>query len=897
MSTTTIHPKRAVRLLSGAIAGSMLGVSAAAVQAQEGGSAADTRVLEEVIVTAQRREERIQSVPIAITAFDNNSLRQLNITDPADLNGRVPGMMVSNGGQMRSANVIAIRGQGQNVGASAGVVNYFAEVPLIQGTSVPTQGGPGTFFDLESMQILRGPQGTLFGRNTTGGAVLLGPKKPSDAFEGYVQAQGGNYDDQEFEGAVSIPLIEDTLLVRLSYKDVQRDGFTEDVGPAPFGYNDVCQPMTSPLCGAFAPPGTRSAGFRGKEYDDQDYWHDRIGVLWRPTERVENYFVAYQAESKDNGTGFKFDGAGTGPNVANLTGNMAYNPSLVYIPGRNLFDPTVTQGILAAQNGLSERKTAMNVDQFTEIEAEAYINTLSIELTDNITLRNIVSYQSFDMRYNWDLDGSILPMLSQQPPVNGDPRNPFADVGEHGSNIDITQATGEAQLIGSLLEQQLDFVVGYYYAKSEPDGYNASGSFNAATLAPGGGSEIDNTSTAFYAQGTLHLGLLSDTLQRFRFTAGIRRTEDEIEGARFSTYYSDRVYFGPGQNDYDLPARRAELNSDEPTWTIGLDYEASDSMLLYGKVSRGYKAGAFNAIAPRKLTAEPEFVTSYELGAKTDFMIGDVPARVNASLFYLDYEDIQRSAADNYGVGSFQQEEYDRNGNGFIGDYVCVGPNGENFSASATCVDQGAIMFNADSATIQGLELEATIQPLENLDVSLSYSYMDGEYDDFTLTQWPDPLRGGTTMTSCDGPVTVPRLGQPEVEIDLSCIPFQLLPENIAALTARYSVPLGDGFGDLMLIGSVNYRGEVYSSATTHPNDDPRAMVDSYHVFNLSAEWNGIMGSNFDARAFVNNVADDTYRLSNYIGLQQASGFTNSIYGEPRMYGLSLRYRFGGAGG
>ncbi|MBK9665548.1 MAG: TonB-dependent receptor [Gammaproteobacteria bacterium] len=204
MSTTTIHPKRAVRLLSGAIAGSMLGVSAAAVQAQEGGSAADTRVLEEVIVTAQRREERIQSVPIAITAFDNNSLRQLNITDPADLNGRVPGMMVSNGGQMRSANVIAIRGQGQNVGASAGVVNYFAEVPLIQGTSVPTQGGPGTFFDLESMQILRGPQGTLFGRNTTGGAVLLGPKKPSDAFA-TSRRRAATTTTRNSKGAVGIP--------------------------------------------------------------------------------------------------------------------------------------------------------------------------------------------------------------------------------------------------------------------------------------------------------------------------------------------------------------------------------------------------------------------------------------------------------------------------------------------------------------------------------------------------------------------------------------------------------------------------------------------------------------------------------------------------------------------
>ncbi|MBK9665546.1 MAG: TonB-dependent receptor [Gammaproteobacteria bacterium] len=236
------------------------------------------------------------------------------------------------------------------------------------------------------------------------------------------------------------------------------------------------------------------------------------------------------------------------------------------------------------------------------------------------------------MRYNWDLDGSILPMLSQQPPVNGDPQS-LCRRGrarqQHRHHADNRRSAAHRQLAGAaarLCGRLLLCEVGARWLQR----------LRLLQCRDPGSRwrlEIDNTSTAFYAQGTLHLGLLSDTLQRFRFTAGIRRTEDEIEGARFSTYYSDRVYFGPGQNDYDLPARRAELNSDEPTWTIGLDYEASDSMLLYGKVSRGYKAGAFNAIAPRKLTAEPEFVTSYELGAKTDFMIGDVPARVNASLF------------------------------------------------------------------------------------------------------------------------------------------------------------------------------------------------------------------------------------------------------------------------
>jgi len=897
-----IRIKRSAWLLRAAIAGSVFGVQGVGALAQEGGQSADARGLEEIIVTAQRREENIQSVPVAITAFDNNSLREQNIASASDLNGKVPSVTVSSNGTMRNAEVVVIRGQGQTYLSPVGVVNYFAEVPLIQGGIVANQGGPGTFFDLESLQILRGPQGTLFGRNTTGGAVLLGPKKPGDEFGGYVQAQAGNYDNREYEGAIDLPLIEDTLMVRLSYKDVERDGYTEDQGPGPYGFSDVCQPMPDLLCGAFSPPGTRSAGYRGKDYDNQDYWHGRIGVLWRPTDRLESHLVAYRSESDDNGTGFIFDGAGPGPNLANLTGNMAYDPMNVVIGNASgnfamMFDPTITQQILARQNDLGKRETAMNVDQFTEIETEAYIHTLSFEINDDFTLRNIASYQTMKMNFNWDLDGSILPMLSQQSPVNDDPRNPFAKLGEKGAISDSSQLTEELQLQGSLLDDRLEFVTGFYYSDVEPEGYQATGSFNAATLSAGGGYELDITSKAFYVQGTLQLGLLSDALDAFRLTAGVRRTQDKTEGARFMPgFYSDRIYYGPGMNDYDVPAREQTLNSDEPTWTVGLDYEMSDDVLLYGKVTRGYKAGAFNYAAPRQLTSEPEFVTNYELGAKTDFTLAEMPTRLNVNLFYLDYEDMQRAAADNYGIGGFQPEEYDRNGDGDTKDVVCVGPNGENFAGSTSCLDQGAITFNAESANITGFELEAAIQPTENLNVSASYSYMDAEYDDFDLVQYPDPLRAGTQVTDCNGAVTVPGIGQAPVTLDLSCIPFQLVPEQIAALNVRYELPLAEGLGDVVVLGSVNYRDEQYSSATTHPADDPLAMVESYHVYNLSAEWNGIMGSSFDARAFVNNVTDEEYRSYAYIGLQGASGFVNSIYGEPRMYGFSLRYRFGARG-
>tara|TARA_R100000900_G_scaffold127863_1_gene103032 strand:- start:210785 stop:213451 length:2667 start_codon:yes stop_codon:yes gene_type:complete len=853
--------------------------------------AQDSARLEEVVVTAQRREESIQDVPIAISAIDAESLRQQGISSAMDLLGKVPSLNVSSAGNPRNAEVVTIRGQGATYLAPVGVVNYFAEVPLIQSGIIANQGGPGTFFDVGSLQVLRGPQGTLFGRNTTGGALLLGPQKPSEQLHGYLQVQGGNYDNREFEGVFNLPVIDDTLMLRLSYKDVERDGFTEDVGPEAFGFDDVCAPTQQPLCGAFA-PDARSPGYAGKDYDNKDWSHLRLGVLWRPTENIENYFVALRSESEDNGTGFVFSGAGPGSNVANLAGNFAYGVGNLF--SGNVFDPTITQGIVERQRELGPRKTAMNHDQFTEIDHDAYINTLSIQLTDNLTLKNIVSYQEMEVNYDWDLDGSLLPMLAQFPPFIGDDEldNAFGEPGDRGVISDNSQTTFELQLQGMALDDNLDWVVGSYYSSVEPEGLQGTASFNAADFNSGSFFEQDITALAFYSQGTLNLAAINSDWDQWRLTLGVRHTDDETEGSRLTNnFYSDRVYSSP--NEYERVVKTATQRSKEWTWTVGLDYQYNPDTLFYGKVTRGYKAGGFNYAAPRALTYEPEFVTSYELGVKADFAVAGMPARANINLYSMDYEDIQRAAADNAPIGGFLPDVNDFNGNGNTSEFVCTGPNGENFADNATCLDQGAVTFNADSARISGVEIESTIAPVENLEISLAYSYTDAEYRDYDLTIAPDPLRGGTTLYPCSGPTTWPSVGQQAVDLDYSCIPFQNTPEHIAALSVRYYLPLVNNLGELVFFGSLNHQGKIYSSATTSEREDPSAWIDSYEVLNLSLEWNGILGSNLDARAFVNNATDETYAVNEYVGFSQSGGFTNTVYGEPRMYGMSLRYRFG----
>src|SRR5471032_1038698 len=165
--------------------------------------------LEEIVVTARRKEEKLQSVPVAVTAFTSADIQNKQIESSSDLQHFVPSLMSSQ--QSRDEQVFYLRGQGPNGGSggSPGVIAYFSEVPF-------TGSGPGIYFDLGNLQVLRGPQGTLFGQNTTGGAVLFEPMHPTNNYEGYVQMTLGNYNREGVEAAVNIPIIADKLLVRVA---------------------------------------------------------------------------------------------------------------------------------------------------------------------------------------------------------------------------------------------------------------------------------------------------------------------------------------------------------------------------------------------------------------------------------------------------------------------------------------------------------------------------------------------------------------------------------------------------------------------------------------------------------------------------------------------------------
>jgi iron complex outermembrane receptor protein len=807
-----------------------------------GGPKLDT--LEQVIVTAQRRQERAQDVPIVISAFSNERLQELNVTEPQDLYGTVPSLVSGNQGQAtRDVQSYSIRGQSTGFLASPGVQLYMSEVPLPSSVSLNLQGAPGMFVDLENVQVLSGPQGTLFGRNTTGGAVLFQPRKPSNDFEGYIEASAGSYDLEGVEGALNIPVISDVLMVRLvgAYQD--RRGFTKDL-------------------------------VWNKWRDDVHWKSGRIGITFKPTDKLQNYLVAYGSDSSNNGAGHIHGQF----NIPGLLGRQSCTEGTP-VPGV-IASCDVYRRQTAIAEEIGPRRTRGDLDGYSEIESWGAINTTSYDLTDELTLRNIISYQKLKDNYATDQDGTPLQQyeLSQGAPVPNFPIPGFAD--EFGlprtpGNVYLNgapstlprdyleQFTEELQLLGTMLDNHLTFAVGGFYYEAKPAGLwgNRSVQFCAAEVTGGacagtaGRAGVTNESQALYGQGTLDFGAVTPALETLRLTAGYRYTWDTIEG--FSSSWAPLGAFGnfcvfgppagtiaPASADPAVACNfGAKLESTAATWTVGLDYRPISDLLVYGKVSKGYKAGGFNTFAVRAETQtfKPEDLTTYEAGFKSDWRLGgSIPVRFNATYYYSEYENIQRPG----------------------GDFNLANGAG------------GAAIFSAE-ATIKGFEVEASIRPIDAIEIGTTVSHADGEYKKYETLSF-----GGA---ACNG--VVPFGGT----ADFSCAPFQFLTPWIYNVYATIQLPMPEDMGELSLFTSYSHLDEQYSAPGPF---EPGAMIEGYELLNATLSWNDVARSGVDISAFANNISDKVYRTSN------ANSFSgnlvlSTLYGEPRMYGVKVRYRFG----
>jgi len=785
--------------------------------------------LDEVVVTARRVKESMQKVPIAITAFSEASLQQEHVTSNQDLLGKVPSLIVGSSGQARSSETFTLRGQGAAFLSGQGVVEYMAEAPLISGFYTSIQGGPGAFLDLENLQVLKGPQGTLFGRNTTGGAVVLEPARPTDELAGYIQAQTGNYSDREVEAVLNVPLVDDKLAVRFAGRSVDRDGFTTNLAS-------------------------------NEKLDGEKYWTGRVGILFKPTATIDNYLMLFNTDELDSGTGNVGLAVNSG-RASDKTG-IAYNQLYaIYnlLNGTHTFDSCAGfdalsgatncgQSLVATQNALGPRTVDDPAYTVNKVRTWGANDIFSWSLTDNLTFRNVASYSTLKVLDDGETGGFPI-VFSKQ----------FNAANFYTTNVQ--QWTEEAQLQGKARDGKLRYTVGGYTDDYWPGGPMGNVSLNDLGLVGADLSfGVTRRSVAGYAQAVYDLGDLTPALNGLDLTGGYRYSWDSSSG--FAAGLLDiplLAALGVPEHSclvgstlvYPNCGVSATQHSSAPNWLIGADYKFLPDLLGYFHISEGYKAGGFNALSvnPETRTFEPEYNKTYELGVKSDLSVANIPTRINLALYRSNYTNIQRA-----------------------------GPDANNTGGT------GAAVFNAGSATIQGVELETTVRPTDRLELAASYSYTDAYYDKFFLPV----AAAAASKIDCTGALIT--AGH---SANLTCIPFAYVAKDQVSVSARYTLPLPQSIGDVIAGGRFSYLSSQYTSPTTLPSQEPFVYLSPYGIANFTVDWKKIMGSSFDVQFFINNAFNKVYRISNS-SVYAAESFAAGIYGPPMMFGFQARYRFGG---
>jgi iron complex outermembrane recepter protein len=567
---------------------------------------ADSGTESEIIVTARRREEALADVPVAITALNSEDLRNRQLQTESDLQSAVPGLTIRQSGSANLFN-FALRGQSVDTYTNSppGVLPYVNEAQLVSRSA-------GTFYDLASVQVVKGPQGTLFGRNATGGAVLFETVNPGPEFGGYAQIRYGNYDLLNVESAVSVPLGQ---LGGIRIAGVHTNG------------------------GAFV----RNLA-RGERLGKQDTTSVRGTLDLNLTPALRNITVVqHTSEAGTNVPAVIYSAYACGRTSNGITlnstadcfygpGSPAFQAFLAAHP--NLF-PGGVAAAAAAQRARGPWISDINVPLFHKAKSTFVINTTTLELSPSLTLKNIFAYNHSQADDGFDYDGTPYPIFQ----TAGTPTADATSVANPRGFIQKTrQITNELQLQGKAFDNRLDFVVGAYYLEQRDENDSNLYGFDFSPVFPG----IDfryrqltnNTSKALFAQGTYAV------TDRLNFTAGGRYTWETTTARQLPG-----SIFGTG-----FPEER--LESSNPSWTFSLDYKITPDLLGYVAQRGSWRAGGYNySVLPINVTAAqggnlflPELTRDVEVGLKYSGRGLGVPATLNLAFYNQWVRDVQRAA-------------------------------------------------------------------------------------------------------------------------------------------------------------------------------------------------------------------------------------------------------------
>jgi len=772
--------------------------------------------LQDIVVTARRREESVQRVPVTINVVTSQQLTTLGIRNISDLSRAVPGLTYQQGGDAGAIN-FGIRGQSFTNGTTfPAVVPYFAEVPLMRVTD-------GQLFDLQNVQVLKGPQGTLFGRVTDGGAILLSPVKPGNELDGFAQLQLGNYNLHQFDGAVTLPILEDRVSFRIAGNITRRDGYTKNL-------------------------------FDGRDLDNLHSESVRASLVIKPTDNIENYTIVNYSHASTNGLGTIL----TGVNPLDL-------PAVPGAPWDACCSASALQAALALQNALGPRKTVQGADDpflgnrhgnFIKRQSLWIVNTTSWNIAKALVLKNIFGYQRADDPNSSDLGGTS---------AIGYTLGTF----EPGAAGHREQITDEVQAVGSILNDRVEYIAGGYFEWANPVGLNEQIAYlYDGDLLSSSSSYTRTRSTAGYAQVGVKI------IDGLKLNAGIRRTHDSNTTSVVQYLESAVPALGliPQLDDIPhgqcrtsgsglpinvllrTPCTAFSTSSSVTTYTLGLDYQITRSLFAYASLRKGYRPGGVNTSISNSLPVPgygPETDLSKEVGLKATYGTGAVRMRTNVSAFYDIFKQIQRSQVIAPGDG---QAPY-------------------------------AAIFNAPRATIKGIELEQTIELFHALTLTANWAYLDAKYDVKSFNYTPAVL-----AAACPADVETTA---PDPTHFCPLTPFPLAPKNTVTASIDYKIPLHSSVGEVHVGGNLYYTAKNFELGT----DIAAGTVPAYTVYNANVTWDNVMGRSFDITLFVNNLTNKTYIstiASNYMDAGSGGfGFSAVYYAPPRMFGASLKYRFG----
>lgn len=546
-----------------------------------------------VTVTATRREENMQTVPVSVTAVTEAQIEALGLKDVSDLERLTPNLAIKAVSGKPNDPIIVVRGmlnRSSDATLDTAVGVYSDEVFLGRGYSVL-----GQFLDIDRVEVLRGPQGTLFGRNTIGGAIQVVTKKPviggdSDA---YVSAGTGNFNLIDLKAAGTLPL-GDKAAIRLAGNYLKHDGFTTSYlvdDTVPGYYVDGVSPMEA------------------IDTNDKDNYALRASFAVEPTPSSRLDLSAYKSKSKTNGVltvGIQGDlggGDGTGPFAATPYGGRAIGQANSQVR-QNDFWSGVT-----------------DVRPSSESDVEIYTGKFQYDFANNMTLKAILSNAQASQVAANNADGIVAGMGT-----------PLIYENSSYPNSDVEQSTAELQLAGS--SDRIDWIAGLYYFTEEAHDRNwfiGNGVIGPSTLVD---VVAENTSQSIYGSATFR------ATDRFSVRAGGRYTEDEKGYTGRTTDSLGACIYGAISPCLFTPD---PAESQKFTWDISGDYSLTDNIFAYAKVATGYRTGGISLNANSADTALPfreDEVISYEAGIKAD--IGNT-ARINLTAFYVDYSDIQQN--------------------------------------------------------------------------------------------------------------------------------------------------------------------------------------------------------------------------------------------------------------